>query len=94
MKILCLIAAVVAVIFVACLLIVVILEKEGYNNGICPKCGHPLRHFDNCSNNELWTCDNCGYFTSVYYKKFVYRKRTTCNKKEDISVIKTDDERQ
>ena len=52
------------------------LEKRDYNNGICPKCGHPLRHFDDCfCGDNLWTCDNCDYFTSVSYKRFVYGKK-------------------
>lgn len=37
-------------------------EKKQYNNGICQKCGHALRHFDSCFNgDEGYTCDHCGY---------------------------------
>lgn len=73
MKILCLIAV---VIFVSGLFIAASLEKKSFNNGICPKCGHPLRHFDDCfCGDELWKCDNCDYFTSISYKHFVHRKK-------------------
>ena len=42
------------------------LDKRGFNNGICPKCGTPLRHFDNDSQGgQGWKCDHCDYTTWV-----------------------------
>ena len=41
-------------------------EKDSFNDGICPKCGKPLKHFDNDSQGgQGWCCDNCGYITWV-----------------------------
>lgn len=44
-------------------------EKKQYNNGVCPKCGHTLRHFDSCFNgDEGYKCDHCGntFWTSWF----------------------------
>ena len=44
-------------------------EKRQYNNGVCPKCGHALRHFDSCFNgDEGFKCDHCGnsFWTSWF----------------------------
>ena len=46
-------------------------EKKDFNNGICPRCGKPLRHFDDDSQGgQGWYCDNCGYHTWIsWFKK-------------------------
>lgn len=47
-------------------------ERKDWNNGICPICGHELRHFGcDSQDGDGWTCD---YTTWVSYHKFVYRK--------------------
>lgn len=53
------------------------LEKKGFNNGICPKCGKKLEHFDNDSQGgRLYKCSGayCHYYTAVSWpgvdKKF------------------------
>ena len=45
-------------------------EKKRFNNGICPKCGTPLRHFDNDSQGgQGWRCDKCDYVTWISWFK-------------------------
>lgn len=53
------------------------LEKRGFNNGICPKCGTPLRHFDNDSQGgQGWTCDRCDYTTWVsWFNPYTKKKQ-------------------
>ena len=48
------------------------LEKRDFNNGICPFCETPLRHFDDDSQGgQGWTCDRCGYTTWIsWFKKY------------------------
>lgn len=47
-------------------LIGIYVEKRDYNNGICPKCGTKLTHFDNDSQGGRgYTCRKCGYTTWV-----------------------------
>ena len=37
-------------------------EYKGWNGGVCPVCGKPLRHFDTDSQGgEGWTCDKCDH---------------------------------
>lgn len=62
-------------------------EYKHLNDGICPNCGEPLRHFDTDSQGgDGWTCDFCDKYTVwVSYHKLVYdfwsnhfrRKHTT-----------------
>jgi hypothetical protein len=42
-------------------------EKTAYNNGVCPKCGGKLRHFDTDSQGgKGYCCDKCkNYITWV-----------------------------
>lgn len=48
-------------------------EYKDWNNGVCPKCGKPLRCFDTDSTGgEGWTCDDCDYTTWVSYHTLVY----------------------
>jgi predicted RNA-binding Zn-ribbon protein involved in translation (DUF1610 family) len=45
------------------------LEKEGYNNGRCPKCGKSLYHFDTDSQGGRgYCCPDCYYATWVTYR--------------------------
>lgn len=45
-------------------------EKKDFNNGICPDCGEPLRHFDDDSQGgQGWVCDKCGYHTWISWFK-------------------------
>ena len=38
-----------------------IKEKEDWNNGVCPWCGHNWRYFDTDSQGGRgYICDNCG----------------------------------
>ena len=61
---------IIAVIFVLCLTAIGIqLEKKGFNNGVCPRCGTFLRHFDNDSQGGRgYICDKCLYVTWVGFK--------------------------
>lgn len=55
--------------FVVCPWLFRMHEKKQYNNGVCPKCGHALRHFDSCFNgDEGYKCDHCGntFWTSWF----------------------------
>ena len=60
---------VVILAFVVCPILFRRHEKKQYNGGICPKCGHTLRHFDSCfCGDEGYKCDNCGntFWTSWF----------------------------
>lgn len=57
------------------ILIGMYLEYKEFNNGICPKCGKRLKHFDTDSQGGRgYCCCDCHYFTWVSYdcvdKKF------------------------
>lgn len=42
-------------------IVVVQSERKDYNNGFCPKCGHPWRYFDSDSQGGRgYCCDKCG----------------------------------
>ena len=72
MNILFITLGIVIICFIICGIIWAnIKEKKDFNNGICPKCGTPLRHFDDDSQGgQLWCCDKCGYFTAItWFKK-------------------------
>ena len=57
----------VVVLIVICI-IGIFSEKKDYNNGICPKCGQKLHHFDNDSQGGRgYICDKCNYTTWVSY---------------------------
>lgn len=44
------------------------IEKKGFNNGICPKCGKKLKWFDSDSQGGRgYCCHDCRYFTWVSY---------------------------
>ena len=47
------------------------LEKKDFNNGICPKCGKPLKHFDSTfCGDQGWICDDCDYCVWIsWFKK-------------------------
>ena len=46
-------------------------EKKDFNNGVCPNCGKPLRHFDTDSQGgQGWCCDDCGYTTWISWFKW------------------------
>lgn len=48
--------------YIICPWLFYICEKRKYNNGICPKCGNPLRYFDTASDDsDGYVCDNCHY---------------------------------
>ena len=42
-------------------------DKKDFNNGICPRCGAPLRHFDTDSQGGRgYNCTGCGkYYTWI-----------------------------
>lgn len=41
-------------------------EKKDFNNGICPKCGNKLYHFDTDSQGGRgYCCHKCPYFTWI-----------------------------
>lgn len=45
-------------------------EKKDFNNGVCPNCGKPLKHFDNDSQGgQGWCCYDCKYFTWISWFK-------------------------
>lgn len=45
------------------------MEKhKEFNNGVCPKCGKQLKHFDTDSQGGRgYCCNDCHYFTWVSY---------------------------
>lgn len=44
-------------------------EKKDFNNGICPKCGNKLYHFDTDSQGGRgYCCHKCPYFTWINWK--------------------------
>lgn len=62
------------VLITAVTLVASYFEYKGWNGGVCPKCGKPLRYFDTDSQGgEGWTCDGCDYTTWVSYHRMVYR---------------------
>ena len=51
-------------IILAC--VAIFVESRDYNNGLCPRCGAELRHFDTDSQGGRgYCCDACGYSTWV-----------------------------
>lgn len=51
-------------------------EAKDWNGGICPKCGKPLKHFDNDSQGgHGWCCHDCDYYTWVSYHRWVYKTK-------------------
>ena len=61
-------------------------EYKGWNGGVCPRCGKPLRYFDTDSQGgEGWTCDGCNYTAWVSYHRMVYR---FWNRRENKNLIK------
>lgn len=45
-------------------------EKRHFNNGICPICGTPLKHFDEDSQGgQGWCCKRCNYTTWISWFK-------------------------
>ena len=45
-------------------------EKKHFNNGICPKCGKPLIHFDDDSQGgQGWCCRKCDYYVWISWFK-------------------------
>jgi len=62
------------VLITAVTLVASYFEYKGWNGGVCPKCGKPLRYFDTDSQGgEGWTCDGCDYTAWVSYHTMVYR---------------------
>ena len=61
---------IVAITFVLVLSVFSIhLEKKGFNEGFCPRCGTFLRQFDTDSQGGRgYICDKCLYATWVSYK--------------------------
>ena len=65
------------IIFVTILLFIVVRciicyfkEKRDFNNGVCPNCGKPLKHFDDDSQGgQGWCCYDCNYFTWISWFK-------------------------
>ena len=54
--------------FIVGILIGIILEKNNFNNGVCPHCNRKLINFDMDSQcGRGYKCD-CGYQTWVSYK--------------------------
>ena len=54
-------------VFSICTIIGIMLEKRGFNNGICPRCNKRLRNFDiDSQGGRGYICD-CGYHTWISY---------------------------
>lgn len=54
-------------------------EKKDFNNGICPRCGRRLYHFDtNSQVSRGYCCHKCPYFTWISWywvdRKFLHKK--------------------
>ena len=48
--------------------IAIFIERRDFNNGMCPRCGAEMRHFDTDSQSGRgYCCDVCGYNTWVSY---------------------------
>lgn len=65
-------------VIIICILIVILVisgiltamyfEYKDFNNGICPRCGKRLKHFDTDSQGGRgYCCNSCKYFTWVSY---------------------------
>lgn len=65
-------------IFFICILIIILVicgigycihcERVEFNNGICPKCGKPLKFFDmDSQGGRGYCCNDCRYYTWVSY---------------------------
>lgn len=52
-------------------------DKKDFNNGICPRCGAPLKHFDTDSQGGRgYNCTGCGkYYTWTQFYCFIRRRR-------------------
>lgn len=51
--------------------IAICVEKREFNNGICKKCGEPLRYFGYFENDSQgcrhYICDKCNHMVQVDY---------------------------
>ena len=44
------------------------IEHKNFNGGVCPKCGHQFKQFDNDSQGGRgYRCEGCGNITWVSY---------------------------
>ena len=55
-------------LFVAGVLLGIMLEKNNFNNGVCPHCNKKLKNFDTDSQGGRGYKCECGYHTWVSYK--------------------------
>ena len=55
-------------LFVAGVLLGIMLEKNNFNNGVCPYCNKKLKNFDTDSQGGRGYKCECGYHTWVSYK--------------------------
>lgn len=59
MPLLC-VAPLIIIGFFICPIIFYYQQKKAYNNGICPKCGGPLKYFDSDSGGSSgYCCEKC-----------------------------------
>ena len=71
-----------------------ILERKGFNNGICPHCDKELRYFDTDSQGGRGYCCDCGYCTWISYKCIdsankIWKVNFMTLKAKSISDLKT-----
>lgn len=63
------IISIILIIGITFILIARHLEKKDWNNGYCPSCGEPWRHFDNDSQGGRgYCCDKCNRHVWISYK--------------------------
>lgn len=66
--IVCIIIAIVGICILCGILYGIKVERKKFNNGVCPKCGKQLKHFDTDSQGGRgYCCNDCHYFTWVSY---------------------------
>lgn len=75
MNITIIICIIITIVCICGILYGIKVERKEFNNGICPKCGKRLKHFDTDSQGGRgYCCYDCHYFTWVSYdcvdKKF------------------------
>lgn len=68
MDIILLICIIIIIAFIYGILYGIKVERKGFNNGVCPKCGKQLKRFDTDSQGGRgYCCNDCRYFTWVSY---------------------------
>jgi endogenous inhibitor of DNA gyrase (YacG/DUF329 family) len=84
----CIIGILVLLFFASGIIWAMNQEYKEYNNGICPKCGKPLKWFDTDSHGGRgYCCNECRYYVWVSYdwidKEYPYLNEKKNNEKKN-----------